>query len=141
MKPIYSLSKFTSAFDGGQLNCSLRFLAALILFPLVTQASPPGIEPASFSSSDKKLWHKAEDHFTYGEYDQALPFYKQLAVKYPNDWKMNYHYGVSLYYSTTSRPLSIPYLEKAVTESKKDTVPDLVYHLGLAYLSVDRFAD
>jgi outer membrane protein OmpA-like peptidoglycan-associated protein len=113
---------------------SFRFLLVLIL------AMPFAINAKSTQSSvDKKKLKKAENFYNYSEYEEALPIYLDVVKNTPNDWLINYRIGICYYYSTTARPRSVSYLDKASAASSKDTVPDLLYHAGLAHLCVNEF--
>ncbi len=124
-----------------EMRLPLVFL--LILLPFISKANP--VETSSthprMSIKEKKLWRKAENHYTFSEYDQALPCYDILLQNHPDNFLLNYHQGICLYYSTTSKPLSVTYLQKALQLCKRDTNPDLVLHMGLSFLSVNRFSD
>jgi TolA-binding protein len=80
---------------------------------------------------DRKLFKKAETAYLNGEYDDAIPVYLQLLAGNPSGSKLNYQLGICYYYSSTSRPLAVTYLETAVANSKKDTASDLLYRQGL----------
>ncbi len=113
---------------------TISFLLVLILaIPFTTSAR------TTQSSIDKKKLKRAETFYNYSEYEDALPIYLDVAKNSPDDWMINYRIGVCYYYSTTARPRSVSYFDKAVASSAKDTVPDLLYHAGLAHLCVNQF--
>lgn len=90
--------------------------------------------------ADKRKLKQADNFYMYSDYEAALPIYLDVLRSYPDNWNINYHVGICYYYSTTARPLSAPYMAKAVSTSEKDTLPDLLYHAGLAHLCVNDFS-
>ncbi len=96
---------------------------------------------AKLSSVDRKLARKAESHYEFSEYDEALPIFLKLLRSNPDNATFNYHAGICFYYSSTSKPLSVPYFERALKLPGMEKTADLYLHAGLAYLSVNRFED
>lgn len=113
----------------------IRFFSLIVVLTISFSsfASP------SKNMSDKRKMKKAENLFTYADFEAALPIYMDMLRAAPENWKLNYRIGVCHYYSTTSRPRSVPFFSKAVANSGKDTVPDLLYHAGLAFLCINEF--
>lgn len=114
----------------------LRILVSLSLVLVFTQNVF-----AKLSAEDRKLARKAESHYEFSEYDEALPIFLKLLQSNPENPTFCYHTGICYYYSSTSRPLSVPYFERALKLPGMAKSPDLYLHAGLAYLSVNRFAD
>jgi outer membrane protein OmpA-like peptidoglycan-associated protein len=114
----------------------LRILVSLNLVLIFT-----GTAFAKLSSEDRKLARKAESHYEFSEYDEALPIFLKLLQHNPENATFCYHTGICYYYSSTSRPLSVPYFERALKLPGLEKTADLYLHSGLAYLSVNRFAD
>ncbi len=112
---------------------SILLLAIMLAVPLLVRAK------STQSSADKKKLKQAEILFTYADFESALPIYLEVLRNSPDNWLINYRIGVCYYYSTTARPRSVTYLDKAISNSKLDTVPDLLYHTGLAHLCVNEF--
>lgn len=110
-----------------------------ILLALLLAISFSGFSRNAESYSDKRRLKQADNLYTYADYEAALPIYLEVLRKYPDNWKINYRIGICYYYSTTARPRSVPYFAKAVQASTKDTMPDLLFHAGLAYLCVNDF--
>lgn len=108
-------------------------LVILLAFPFFSEAR------STQSSIDKKKLKKAENFYNYSEYEAALPIYLDVVKNAPSDWKINYRIGVCYYYSTTARPSSVSWFEKAAASSVNDTFPDLLYHAGLSHLCVNGF--
>lgn len=115
---------------------NLRILVSLSLVLIFTNSAF-----AKLSSADRKLARKAESHYEFSEYDEALPIFLKLLQRNPENALFCYHAGICYYYSSTSRPLSVPYLERALKLQGIEKTADLYLHAGLAYLSVNRFAD
>lgn len=111
----------------------LPLLAFLLLVPFVVLAKP------TQSTADKKKLKQADNLFTYAEFEAALPLYLDVLRNAPDNWMVNYRIGICYYYSTTARPRSVSYLDKALLHSRQDTVPDLLYHAGLAHLCINDF--
>ncbi|MBI3511942.1 MAG: OmpA family protein [Bacteroidetes bacterium] len=120
-----------------------RFLPLFFLFSFCILFALPvnGKSSNSFSLKEKKIFRKAETHFLYSEYDDAIPLYMVLLSSHSDDLELNYEAGISYFYSTTSRPMSVKYLEKAIGLSVKDTSLDLVFHMARAYQCVNDFTD
>lgn len=114
----------------------LRIVVSLSLVLIFTNSAF-----AKLTAEDKKLARKAETHYEFSEYDQALPIFLKLLQRNPENAKFNYHAGICFYYSSTSRPLSVPYFERALKLDGIEKTADLYLHAGLAYLSVNRFED
>jgi outer membrane protein OmpA-like peptidoglycan-associated protein/tetratricopeptide (TPR) repeat protein len=91
------------------------------------------------NKTDRRKFKEAENLFTYADFEAALPLYLEMLSQTPDSWKLNYRVGICYYYSTTARPRSVTFLDKALTHSLKDTFPDVLYHAGLAHLSVNDF--
>lgn len=91
------------------------------------------------NKADRRKFKEAENLFTYADFEAALPLYLEMLSQTPDSWKLNYRVGICYYYSTTARPRSVAFLDKALTHSLKDTFPDVLYHAGLAHLSVNEF--
>lgn len=108
-------------------------LAALLALPFCAQAK------STQSSADKKKLKQADNLFTYAEFEEALPIYLEVLRNYPDNSLINYRIGVCYYYSTTARPRSVSYFDKALNNSSKDTIPDLLYHAALAHLCINEF--
>ncbi|HET6991558.1 MAG TPA: hypothetical protein VFJ43_09560, partial [Bacteroidia bacterium] len=96
---------------------------------------------AKLSADDRKMARRAENHYEFSEYDEALPIFLKLLQRNPENATFNYHTGICYYYSSTARPLSVPYFERALKLPGMAKTADLYLHAGLAYLSVNRFAD
>ena len=120
----------------------IPLVALLIILPLFIHAKACSFYAhPRMNAKEKKMWRRAENHYTYSEYDLAVPYYDDLLRLHPENYLLNFHEGICLYYSTTSRPLSVYYLQKAIQLTKRDTDPDLLIHMGWAYLAVNNFKD
>jgi len=108
-------------------------LSTILALPCAAFSSP------SKGMSDRRKFKKAESYFTYAQYEFALPIFLEMLHDAPENWKLNYRIGVCYYYSTTARPRSVPYMDKALAASTNDTLPDLLYQAGLSYLCVNQF--
>jgi tetratricopeptide (TPR) repeat protein len=93
------------------------------------------------SAEHRKMERRAETHYMFSEYDEALPIFMHLLEKDPGNASLCYRIGICYYYSSTSRPLSVPYFERALRLPGITKSADLYLHAGLAYLSLNRFSD
>jgi outer membrane protein OmpA-like peptidoglycan-associated protein/tetratricopeptide (TPR) repeat protein len=105
-----------------------------ILFSISAMAK---IRPAEM----RKMERKAESLYGFSEYDKALPLFIRLLDKDPENAFYNYRVGICYYYSSTSRPLSAPYFERALALSGATSTADLFLHAGLSFLSINRFTE
>jgi len=84
-------------------------------------------------SQEKRLIHKAEVATERMEYDQAIAYYDEVLEKNSNSYRANAGKGMVLSEFTEQYDKAIPYLEKALSESPKDTLANLNYNLGKSY--------
>lgn len=113
------------------------FIFSVLLLCLISLSVSAG--NARNSKIDRRKFKEAENLFTYAEFEAALPLYLDMLAKAPDNWKLNYRVGICYYYSTTARPRSVTFLDKALAKCVNDTFPDLIYHAGLAHLSINEF--
>jgi len=118
------------------MNSGAKFCFLLVLLLAIPYATSAR---STQTSVDRKKLKRAENFYNYSEYEEALPIYLDVVRNSPNDRVINYRIGVCYYYSTTARPRSVSYLDKACAASVEDTIPDLLYHAGLAHLCVNGF--
>lgn len=83
----------------------------------------------------KKLFFKAEDHFYYEDYREAIALYTKLNQVDPEDQAYyTYQIGLCYLYSNIDNSRTIPYLRSAADDIAKSEIADLYYyHLGRAY--------
>ncbi|MBC7412013.1 MAG: OmpA family protein [Bacteroidia bacterium] len=77
------------------------------------------------------LLDEAVFYYDDKDYETALPFYKALEQKYPDDVAFTYRLGVCYTYSKTEANKSIEYLLKA--KYVDSSIAELNYQLGRAY--------
>lgn len=118
---------------------SLRTRTAILVLLTCVTFSLPAVSRSSQAQADKRKLKEADNLFTYSDYEAALPLYLGLLKNHQDSWMINYRIGICYYYSTTARPLSVPYFSNALAKSTKDTIPDLLYHAGLSDLCVNDF--
>lgn len=82
---------------------------------------------------EKKLLKKARKNLANEKYKEAKLNYADLVKLSPTNDQYNFEAGLSYYFSDFERTKSIPYFEKALENSKEDTIPELQYYLGKAY--------
>ncbi len=104
----------------------LRIGSILLMFLALIVA-----EVSAQESKDKKQIREAEKLFMANKFDKALPIYKELAAKYPDDPQYSYSIGLCYLNSRTEKGQSIEYLRETV--QSPDTIPEAYYFLGQAY--------
>jgi hypothetical protein len=82
---------------------------------------------------------EAKEHFNHGNFLAAIPVYKELLKKEPNNADYNHKIGICYLYTNINKALAIIYLEKASKADKVDN--DLWKDLALAYQYGSRFDD
>lgn len=108
------------------------FLLLWVLIPvsgLFSQAKPKG----KWEPED------ADEHFKNQNYVMALPMFKELVRRDPDDMMYNYKLGYCYLRTNIDKPASIPFLEKALKDSKCPT--DAWYALGRAYHLSNKFPE
>jgi tetratricopeptide (TPR) repeat protein len=114
-----------------RLKHSIFFLLLIFISALnsYSQAKPKG----KWEPED------AEEHFKNQNYVMALPMYKELSRREPDDVGYNYKLAYSYMHTTIDKTAAIPYLEKVVKSSKSPT--DSWLWLGKAYHLANKFKD
>lgn len=116
------------------IRVRILIVCSLLLFSAIPAEARKALD-------ERKMARKAEAHFQFSEYDEALPMFLELLEKNPDNAKYCFYTGICYYYSSTARPLAVPYFERALRLPGIDKTADLYLHAGLAYLSVNRFGD
>ena len=96
----------------------------------------------SFSQVKSKVkWEPedADEHFKNQNYVMALPMYKELVRREPDDVQYNYRLAFCYMHTTIDKIAGIPFLEKAVKNPK--CPPDSWYWLGKAYHLANKFPE
>ena len=106
---------------------------ACIVFPL-----------DSFSQSKgklKRIARKADNLYSFTEYNKALPLYLSLLKKKPEDVTYNFRVGVCYLFSNIESQKSISYFETARKNisSRRDSIAEIFYYSGNAYHIFNRF--
>ncbi len=73
----------------------------------------------------------AAEHFKQHNYIMALPMYKELTKREPNETDYQYKAGLCYLWTQIDKKAAVPYLEKAVKDPK--CKPDAWFWLGRAY--------
>ncbi len=110
------------------------FVLALF-FTAFTLYSQVGVKPI------KGKWEPedAEEHFKQHNYLMALPMFKELTKREPNEWQYQYKLAYCYLYTAIDKTASIPYLEKALKDPK--CKHDAWLLLGRAYHLAMKFDD
>ncbi len=81
----------------------------------------------------------ADEHYKNQNYVMALPMYKELVKREPDDLQFNYRLGLCYMYTHFDKTASIPYFEKATKNPK--CAPDTWMWLGKAFHLANKFPD
>ena len=90
-------------------------------------------------SQEKKLLREADLATERMEYEQAIALYDEALVIDSNSYRANAGKGMLLARYMDRYKRAIPYLEKALKESPKDTLTGLYSILGRCYLYVNNY--
>jgi hypothetical protein len=96
------------------------------------------IGSANMSSDEKKLYKKGMDALAHENYQDAKGYFSELSTT-SGDSEHLFLTGYSYFFSEIEQEKSIPYLEKALEKSKTDTIYEIYYYLGEAYLVNEEF--
>lgn len=91
------------------------------------------------SKEEKKLLKTARKNLANEKYTEAKINYTDLVKINSNSDVYNFEAGLSYYFSNFERTKSIPFFENALANSKEDTIPEIQYYLGKAYLLDGQF--
>ncbi|HTA61827.1 MAG TPA: hypothetical protein VK835_05200 [Bacteroidia bacterium] len=81
----------------------------------------------------------ADEHFKNQNFVMALPMYKELVKREPEDLQYNYKLGCCYMRTTIDKTAAIPFFEKAVKNPK--CTPDTWFLLGRAYHLANKFKE
>ncbi|MBI2281678.1 MAG: hypothetical protein HYU68_13465 [Bacteroidetes bacterium] len=81
----------------------------------------------------KKTLRQARKALYNEKYVDAQNLFQQLVNVEPTNDIYNFEAGLSYFLSTYQQTKSIPYFEAALSNSKQDTIVELLYYLGKAY--------
>jgi outer membrane protein OmpA-like peptidoglycan-associated protein len=108
-------------------------LCALLITPLASALAQSKLanDGQFIFLKNGNLLDEAVFYYDDKDYETALPFYKALEQKYPDDVAFTYRLGVCYTYSKTETNKSIEYLLKA--KHADSSIAELNYQLGRAY--------
>lgn len=86
------------------------------------------------TKEEKKLLKKSRKFLAKEKYTKAKANYLDLVKLNPTKDVYNFEAGLSYYFSDFEQVKSIPLFETALNNSTNDTIPELQYYLGKAYL-------
>jgi tetratricopeptide (TPR) repeat protein len=127
------------------ISCSTlkRIIPVIILSGLLFCASTTIAQRAkthTLTADEAKLVKKdANGAFTSGDYNSALPSYKDLVKSSAENPEYNYRYGVCLLNTNSIKSKAVEHLEKASLAPA--TKKDVWYYLGMAYMNANRWDD
>jgi hypothetical protein len=112
-----------------------RLLFLLLLIVISVSNSFSQVKPP------KGKWEPedADEHFKNENYVMALPMYKELAKREPDDVEYNYRLAFCYMHTNFDKTAGIPFLEKASKNPK--CKPDIWYWLGRSYHLANKFPD
>ncbi|RMG81497.1 MAG: hypothetical protein D6707_04745 [Bacteroidetes bacterium] len=107
-------------------------------------AGPPpffvtSLSVEKFSKEDKKKYNLADYYFQEEKYKKAIPIYKELVEKYPDDLFFKYRLGICYLYNPTEREKAVDYLEEVYEKAPDFT--EVKFYLGRAYHLNYKFSD
>jgi tetratricopeptide (TPR) repeat protein len=110
----------------------LIWLPVLLLVSLLAQAQV---------KAPKGKWEPedANEHFKEFNFMMALPMYKELVKREPENMEYNYRLGFCYLHTNIDKTAAVPFFEKAVTDPK--CKPETWKFLGKAYHLANRFDD
>jgi hypothetical protein len=110
-----------------------------ILFSMLT-ANAQRAKTHTLTADEAKLVKKdANGAFTSGDFNSALPSYKDLVKSSGENPEYNYRYGVCLLNTNSVKSKAVDPLEKA--SKAASTKKDVWYYLGMAYMNANRWDD
>ncbi|HET6245245.1 MAG: PD40 domain-containing protein [Bacteroidetes bacterium] len=83
--------------------------------------------------SNNKLFRQSKKHANAGEPELSRAKLIKLVERNPDNFNYNYELGLNYYYTFHRKEEALPYFEKAVKNSPKDTIGELFYYLGDLY--------
>jgi len=112
----------------------------------ITQSSAPGkifflliffsllmaITAFGQSRQESKMRIRAVKAIQQGKFQEAQNIYFDLLKLYPNNPDYNYEMGLAIFEEGVQREKAAPYFDKAITNTKTDTLPDLFLFAGRA---------
>lgn len=93
------------------------------------------------SKEEKRTLKKARKELSRGNFPEAKNLYKDLILLDQSNPDYYFETGLAYYNSKVQREKSVDYFEKALENSKKDTISEIFYYLGRSYQYVHRFED
>jgi outer membrane protein OmpA-like peptidoglycan-associated protein len=108
-------------------------MKTLKIFTLVSIACFFNISFAQQELSPNKLQRMAKKYAANAEYQAAREMLHEALKISPDRFNLNYELGLSYYYNSPHKELAIPYFEKALQLTLKDTVSEIFYYLGDLY--------
>ncbi len=117
-------------------------LAAILIsgFLFIQPAIAQRAKTHTLTADEAKLVKKdANGAFTSGDFNSALPSYKDLVKSSGENPEYNYRYGVCLLNTNSIKSKAVEPLEKA--SKAASTKKDVWYYLGMAYMNANRWDD
>lgn len=123
-----------------------NFLNSRYIFGFVFLLTFLCLPSSIFSQSKgklKRIARKADNLYSFTEYNKALPLYLSLLEKKPDNVIYNFRVGVCYLNSNMESQKSIGYLETAIKNisSPKDSIAEIFYYSGNAYHIFNRFTE
>ena len=94
---------------------------------------------AGQSSQEKKLLKKARKFLSEGNYDDAKTNYNKLLELNPNNQDYLFETGLTYFNSDYEKEKAVQLFETALLNTSGDTIPELLYYMGMAYHYVHQF--
>ncbi len=109
------------------MKTALSYILVVLTLLLVTNCYGQRPDPGA-----------ANEHFKFGNFIDALPIYKVLIAKEPDNKEYHYKAGLCILLTERDKSEAVKYLE---TANNKDADPDVKFYLGKAYHYNLKFED
>ncbi|MGL5890413.1 MAG: hypothetical protein ACRC3B_11040, partial [Bacteroidia bacterium] len=121
-------------------NCRTGLtLLTLVLLLFSLQAEAQSTVPEFSKKQRRKMRREAQQHIYVGELDKGAELYKKLIAADTSNYALNRDLGLLLCFDMNSKAEALPYLEAAIRNSPKDTLPDLLFAAGQSYAASYQF--
>lgn len=120
----------------------MRFGSTYILLPLLTilmVCSYSGYTQDLGNFAVKKFVKKGRKAYRKEEYWKAKSYYDKVTESNPTKAQYWFEAGLAYYDSQVQRENSVIYFEKAISLSKTDTIPEILYYIAKSYHFIGEF--
>jgi outer membrane protein OmpA-like peptidoglycan-associated protein/tetratricopeptide (TPR) repeat protein len=112
---------------------NLRYLYLIIALTILVG------KPGYGQANHRKLVKKARAALAKSDYENAKLLYSEALAIVPEVPDLNFELGLAYYNSNVEKGKSLDYFIKALTYSKEDTIPEMLFYLARSYHYVEDF--